>query len=119
MTIEEDFFAAATAGSPTVRVYPEVLPQAGSILPAATFTVVGGSDDMHLAGKSNTGFRLFQVDTWASSRLGADNLMDDIQTRILAAAAFVVVGIDVSGAPRYEEETKRYRASKEFTVRFA
>lgn len=119
MTIEEDFFAAATAGSPTIRLYPEVLPQEGSILPAATFTVVGGFDDMHMGGVSNTGMRLFQVDAWASSRLSADNLMDGIQTRLLAATTFVVVGVDVSGAPRYEEETKRYRASKEFTVRFA
>jgi hypothetical protein len=44
--------------------------------------------------------------------------MTDIQGRLLAATSFLVVGIDVSGAPRYEEETRRYRASKEFTVRF-
>ena len=119
MTIEEDFFAAATAGSPSLRLYPEVLPQDGAILPAATFTVVGGLDDMHMGGKSNTGMRLVQVDAWASSRLSADNLMDDIQSRLLTATTFVVVGIDVSGAPRYEDETKRYRASKEFSIRFA
>lgn len=118
MTIEEDFFAAATAGSPSVRLYPEVMPQQ-PVLPAATFTVIAGRDDMHIAGKSNTGERIFQVDTWASSRLSADSLMDDIQSRLLAATAFGVVAIDMSGAPRYEEETRRYRASKEFTVRFA
>lgn len=35
MTIEEDFFAAATAGSPSIRMYPEVMPQKLT-LPAAT-----------------------------------------------------------------------------------
>ena len=118
MTIEEDFFAAATAGSPTIRMYPEVMPQQ-PVLPAATFTVISGRDDMHIAGKSNTGERIFQVDAWASSRLGADTLMDDVQSRLLQATAFTIVAIDMSGAPRYEEETRRYRASKEFMVRFA
>lgn len=118
MTIEEDFFAAATAGSPTIRLYPEILPQVVT-LPAVTCTVVGGFDDMHMAGVENTGTRVFQVDAWASTRLSADNLIEDVQSRLLAATTFLVVGIDVSGAPRYEEETKRYRASKEFMVRFA
>jgi len=117
MTIEEDFYAAMTSGSPSIRAYPEALPQKAT-LPAATYTMVGGYDDMNMTGIENTGSRVVQVDAWASSRLSADNLMGDIQTRLLAATTFVVVDIQISGAPRYESETDRYRASKEFTIRF-
>ena len=117
MTIEEDFYAAMTAGSPTIRAYPEVLPELPT-LPAATYTMVGGYDDMNMLGVENTGLRVVEVDAWASTRLGADSLMGDIQSRLLAATTFVVVDIQVSAAPRYEPETKRYRASKEFSIRF-
>jgi hypothetical protein len=48
----------------------------------------------------------------------ADQLMADMQSLMLASTVFVVVAIDISGAERYEPDTKRYRASKEFTIRF-
>lgn len=118
MTIEEDFYAAMTAGSPSIRAYPEIMPEM-PVLPAATYTVVGGEDRVNLDGLEGGGWRIFQVDTYASSRLSADSLMQDIQTRLAAASAFALDGEPtVSGAPRYEAETKRYRASKEFRICF-
>ena len=118
MTIEEDFYAAMTAGSPSIRAYPEIMPELVT-LPAATYTVIGGEDRVNLQGIEGGGWRIFQVDVWASSRLGADNLMADIQTRLAAATTFALDGEPtISGAPRYEAETKRFRASKEFRICF-
>ena len=118
MTIEEDFFAAVTAGSPTILLYPEVMPEQ-PILPAATFTVVGGEDRLTIDGDIGSGWRVVQVDTYASTRLSADNLMANIQAKLAAATTFALDGDPtVSGAPRYESDTQRYRASKEFRICF-
>ena len=115
MSLAEDVFAALTGGTPAARAYPEVLPQM-PVLPALTYRLIAGTDDFHLQGRSGLVIRLVQVDAWATTRMGADRAMADASVLMVASQAFQVNGIDVSGADTYEEETQRYRASREFSI---
>lgn len=98
-----------------MRVYPSVLPQKVT-LPAATYFTIAGTDEMHLQGHAGLVRKVIQIDCWAGTRLAADELMEEVQSFMLAATAFSVNGISESGAEGYEADTQRYRASKEFII---
>lgn len=116
MTLREDIFAALTSGTPNIlRVYPDALPQK-AILPAVTFFTVAGKNDFHLQGQSGLVTRIVQIDAWAGTALSADNIMATVEELMVASSDFQVNAIDVSGADPYEQETERYRASREFTL---
>ncbi len=100
MTLSEDVFAALTTGSPMpLRVYPDVLPPLIQ-LPACTYQVVAGVDEFHLLGRAGLGRILVRVDVWST----------------MASSNFSVTGIDITGADGFEEDTERYRASREFII---
>lgn len=115
MSLHEDVFRALSAGSPMPRVYPDVLPQMVT-LPAIVFTVVGGVDDFHLEGLSGLLVRLVQVDAWAGTRISAEAMMADATAKMVGSGDFQVNAIDVAAVDGYEQETDRYRASREFTL---
>lgn len=115
MSLAEDVFSALAGGTPAMRVYPDVAPQLAH-LPFLVYTLVGGTDDFHLGGKSGLTMRLVQVDAWASTRLSADQMMSEATLLMVASGLFQVNAIDVSGADGYEAETERYRASRDFTL---
>lgn len=116
MTLREDVFAALTAGSPPIRAYPDVLPQVGVVLPVVTYSFIGGHDDWHLQGASGMRRRLLQVDSWAGTRLSADSVIDAVTALLEASTAFTVNGVSETGAGGYEEETQRFRGSREYVL---
>jgi len=117
MTFEENIAAALTSGSPpAVCAYPEILPQK-CVLPAVTYTIITGRYDFHLLGPSGTARHMVQVDCWAGTRLSADQLMDQSIIPLMCAySGFSVAGIYENDAPRFEDDTRRYRASRDFVV---
>ena len=116
MTIEEDVYAALTSGSPaSLRVYPDVLPQFPTY-PALTYSVIAGTNDFDLQGPSGLIRRLVQVDAWATTRSGAVAAMNEAKILLLASSDFTIDGADVTGAERYDNETKLYRESYEFII---
>lgn len=118
MTLSEDIFAALTGGSPApLRVYPDVLPS-NVVLPAITYKVVAGVDDYHLLGRSHLARVLVRVDVWATVKLTTETIMEnEIIPLMEQSALFTVNAIDITPADGdFEEDTERYRASREFTI---
>lgn len=115
MSLEEDVFAALTSGSPSLRAYPEIVPEFVQV-PVVTFTMIAGTEDFALDGPTGLVRRLVQIDSWATTRSSAYALITQAQGLMLASTAFAVNAISESGAPRYEPETRRYRESREFTL---
>lgn len=115
MSFSEDLFTTLSGGSPSARVYPDVMPQL-AVLPALVYTLVAGQDDFHLEGLSGLQIRLVQVDAWAGTRLSADSLIADAATLMVASRLFQVNAINIPPVDDYEAETERYRASREFVV---
>jgi hypothetical protein len=116
MSLEEDVFAALTAGSPSpLRAYPEVMPQM-VVLPAVTYTIVGGTHDFDLDGPTGLTRKVVQIDSWATTRSSAYAQIVDATGLMVMSTAFQVTGIAESGAERYEPDTKLYRESREITV---
>jgi uncharacterized protein DUF3168 len=125
VTISEDIFAALTATSPAIRVYVDVMPPQ-VVLPALVYSIIAGEDDVDLRGRSGSARYFVELDAWATTRLGADELMAEAETRMWAATTFQVGSSNISGGTyiggagveQFEAETGRYRASKEFSIRF-
>jgi hypothetical protein len=118
MTPSEMIFGALTAGSPApLRAYPDVMPD-NPVFPLVTFMIVAGEDDMHLDGDSGTARRLVQVDAWGRTRLGVEAIIATAKAQMLAASNFTVARVDVSGAPRFEPDSRLYRESLEFSIHF-
>lgn len=116
MSLEEDVFAALTAGSPSpLRAYPEVMPQMVT-LPAVTYTIVGGVHDFDLQGQTGLTRKVVQVDSWATTRSSAYAQIVEATSLMVQSTSFQVNGIAESEAARYEPDTKLYRESREFTV---
>lgn len=118
MTLSEDIFAALTSGSPIpLRVFPDVLPE-NVVLPAVTYMVIAGRDDFHLQGRSGLERVLVRVDVWSKVKLVTEQVMNDqIVPLMLAATTFQVNGMNRTLADGdFEEETERYRSSREFAI---
>lgn len=118
MTLAEDVFAALTTGSPLpLRVYPDVLPS-NVVLPAITYLTVAGTDDFHLLGRSGLERLLIRIEVWSTIKLTAEEVMEQqIVPMMLAASTFTVNGIERTAVDgEFEEDTERYRASREFIV---
>jgi hypothetical protein len=116
MTHSERIFSALTAGSPSpLTAYPGTIPQY-PVYPLITFDIVAGEDDVHLGGVAPSWQRLVQVDSWARTRLGAEQQMETAREMMFATSLFAVGAVSVSGAPTYESDTELYRASLEFSI---
>lgn len=117
MTLEEKVFAALTDESPSLRVYPDIAPPQ-VMLPFVVYTFVAGSEDVHLQGHSGIGATIVQVSVYASTRLRASEVMEEVKSLMFASTDFTVNGIDLPGADRYEPDTKRYRSTVDFSLRY-
>lgn len=115
--LEEKVFGALTSDSPPLRAYPDVGP-AHVILPFLVYTFVAGHQDMHLQGRSGIGMTIVSISAYASTRSSATALVERARDLLLASSDFTVNSIDDPGAERYEPETKRYRATLDFTLRY-
>jgi hypothetical protein len=115
MSLAEDVFSALTSGSPPMRAYPDELPQQVQ-LPALVYFVVAGTDDFHLQGRSGLVIRLVQVDAYAGTRLSADASIRDAVELMVASTSFQVNAISIPPVDDFEPDTRRYRASREFTL---
>ena len=85
-------------------------------LPAIVVQVVAGNDEWTLEGDDELKRRVIQLDAWSSTETGADTYMAQARTAMLASTDFAVAGVNVSGAPDYDEEANLYRSSFEFTI---
>lgn len=120
MSLHEDLFVALTAETEPLRVYADTLP-AKVVLPALTYFIVGGHDEIYMEGDAGLVRRLVQVDAWAGTRIAAEAAMERAKALLLAATTFSVAAIDVvdiTGVTQagFEPDTERYRCSREFAV---
>lgn len=118
MTAEREMMRAVlgVAESP-VRWYPDEVDQ-GIEPPYGVYAVISGSNDRHLKGDARTRQRVIQVDVYAKNPKLADNIMEWAEAQMEAATLFGVVDVNVSGAPGRDVETRLYRTSLEFTIRY-
>jgi hypothetical protein len=119
MNVAEVVFQALSSGSDGLRAFQNKLPRKGDanyILPMLVITLVAGHDEMQLRGDGGLQRRLIQLDAWATTRKGADDLAELARTRMLAATTFKVAAIDVSGADGYDEDANLFRASFEYGI---
>lgn len=118
MTAEREMMRAtlAVADSPC-RWYPDEVDQ-NIEAPYGVYTVVSGFNDRHLKGDASTRQRVIQVDVYAKDPKRADNIMEWAEAQMDAATMFGVVDVNVSGAPGRDVETRLYRTSLEFTIRY-
>jgi hypothetical protein len=116
--IEDALYAVLSSpDSPMLNVWADQAEQETEI-PYCVFTIIGGHEEMHLRGSGNINRRVVQIDTWARRRDMASNLMLWVREHMLGATTFEVVGIEETGAPRYDDEAKLFRSSYEFTIRY-
>jgi hypothetical protein len=122
MNIAEYVSAALRDGSDGLRVHHNRLPRDNdslrAVLPAIVISAVAGVDEMDLQGDAGLRRRLFQADSWATTRKGADDYMELARAKMLAANTFTVAAIDVSGAEGFDEDANLFRASLEFALWF-
>lgn len=114
MTLTESVYAAFVAGSPNLRVYPEVLPQA-PLLPASVYTLIYlqeeegiGGEDLGLVNAH------LQVDTYALTQSQADSVADLARSQLKASSDLQVN--TVGGLWGYEPDTRLYRVMREYSV---
>lgn len=114
MTLSESIFSALVAGSPNTRVYPDLLPQ-NPLLPASVYTAIFLDNEEDLAG-NDCGLvnAHVQIDSYALTRAAADGLADFVRDQILAAGDLQVR--TVGGFWAYEDDTKRYRTMREYSI---
>lgn len=111
MSVAEDVIAALDP----LRAHKARLPDKRT-LPAIVVSIVAGHDEWTLEGDDNLSHRIVQLDAWASTETGADNYMRQAREKMLASADFTVSGVDVSGAPDYDDDANLYRSSFEFRI---
>lgn len=114
MTLEADMLAALNplVGS---RVYPDVAEE-DSALPRLVYQQIGGRAINYVGDEipSQENARM-QLTAWARTRAEAKRLIKDVEVALLQAAGLQVevVGASFSG---YEEDTKLYSSSQDFSI---
>jgi hypothetical protein len=114
MTLTESVYAAFVAGSPNLRVYPEVLPQK-PLLPASVYTLIYlqeeegiGGEDLGLVNAH------LQVDTYALTQAEADSVSSLARSQLRASTDLQV---NTSGGLwGYEADTRLYRVMREYSI---
>lgn len=99
------------------RAWPDFRPHGVSVaLPFCTWQQVGGQVVSFLEG-GHPGMRnaRIQVNTWDSTRLGANNLMRAIEVEILGTRTLQATAIGALTAT-YDQAVKLYGARQDFSV---
>jgi len=102
-----------SAASPSGKVYEGIRPQSSGV-PALTFIVASRNPDEHLRGDSSLLNARVQVDAWAKHAKEAEQLANE--ARLLMLGSSVLQATTVSGFDDFEEDTKLYRVSQDFSV---
>ena len=94
------------------RIYPQILPQKPD-LPAITHTRIGGAPVSSFDGQDGLDNGLYQLDCWAETAKAARQLADAVAAAIDDAAA---LGSTLESVVNdYEEDTRLYRVSMDFS----
>ena len=105
--------AAAVAAVVSTRIYPVVLPQ-DVTLPAITYSRISGGQVNSLTGYSGLENPRIQIDVWGATYPACQTLAADVHTAMDAATTF---GAHLeSDMDFYEDDTKIYRVSMDFSV---
>lgn len=112
---EEDFRAhllgdSAIVGLVSDRIFPDVIPQAGSI-PAIVYTIIDGKPANSLDGFTSRRVRYaVQVDCWARSYQTCLVLAQLIRDRLnIQTSSLSTYTMAYPGLTDFEPDTKRYR----------
>lgn len=112
MAIEGDI-QALLAPLVSGRCYPLVNTSTAIVKPYLTFQVVSNVPTVSLDGPSNLENRRVQIDVWADTYGAAKSLEATIKTTMQGSS---FVNIPLLTQDFYEEETKLYRVSMDFSV---
>lgn len=107
---------ALSAGSPPLRVANGVMPRTMS-LPAVVFNIPAGDDDGDLDGGNGLRIARVQIDAWAEDPIMAEAVASEAEALLLASSLFAANSA-FGFFTEYEEETQRYRFSRDFSVSF-
>lgn len=114
MSAETIIFQTLT-GLVTGRVYPDVAPLAAA-LPRIVYQQVGGVSVAYTEGalpdKENG---RFQIACWAKSRIEAVTLAKQVESAMVAGAAFQVVPIGARSSV-YESDTQLFGCRQDFSI---
>lgn len=95
------------------QVFPDIAPT-GTPAPWITYRSVGGRDFTNLDGSSAPRNSRQQIDVWATSRLAAIALMDQVRAALLAAPIYAVpIGAPVS---TFESDPRLFGSRLDFSV---
>lgn len=125
MAIEAALYTRLTTHSGTAalvatRVYPNVLPQAGT-RPAVTYRRISGTREHAMGSDPGNVLSRFQVDCWADSYTGMIALWTQVfsaLSRYRATVGSEVIDDIYAGAPMdlYEDEKNLHRRMTDFMI---
>jgi hypothetical protein len=112
---ENDIYTALASGSPLptsagVRVYPVLMPQ-GVTMPAIRYQRVGVVPTSSLDGDSGKDLVRFQIDCFAGTYAAVKALAVEVRAALTAIGALFVSDID-----GYEDDTKLYRETLDYSI---
>lgn len=111
--LDGDAALKSLIGTDPVRLYPDVIAQ-GAQMPAVRFQLVTGQREQVLTGPCDLYNGRYQFDAFALTALEADAVRDALAEALQAAVAFSVV--EGARLDFYEEATRRYRRTVEFSI---
>lgn len=95
------------------RIDPDIIAQ-GSQMPALAYSLASGQREQVLTGSCDLFNGRYQFDCYADNALEADALRAAVAEALEQAVAFSVVrGLELD---LYENDTKRYRRTVEFSI---
>lgn len=104
---------SAVSAVVSTRIYPMVLPQ-DVTLPAITYSRISGGQVNSMGGFSNLENPRVQVDVWAATYTAAKTLAALVHTAMGGATTYSAILI--SDMDLFEDDTKIYRVSMDFSV---
>lgn len=114
MSLRESVYNTLVAGSPPMAVYWQVL-KLGTDVPAVVFLIIFRQPEEGLSGEDCYLLHAHvQVDCYALSQRTADEMAGDVRRLMLDADDFAAK--TVGGFDDYEDDTRRYRSTQEFSV---
>lgn len=105
--------SSAVSAVVSARIYPLVLPQ-DVTLPAITYVRISGGQVNSMGGYSGLENPRMQIDVWGATYTAAKTLAALVHAAMSAATTFSALLI--SDMDLYEDDTKIYRVSMDFSV---
>lgn len=115
MEIEEAFTAYLKAQIPTIKLYPEEIPQ-GTTLPAVSYIKISDVKDHTLTGQSEVEQPVFQFTAFALTKAEARNAVNEIKA-VLNDFVGTMSGIVIQHIRLDNEMSDLVRSPEDGTVR--